>query len=334
VNLSAYAGQPVKLRLQTIAAYHFSAACFLFWGRPRLVVGALDGSAAAREVEDLTEQFRLGRKGTHYLVDPDHSAPLKTEQYDLSGGYYGYAQAGPWAEPALFGHPFCFGFQGWAGYEFEVQLPPRPAEAALAALPPALPPVVDRGPVIPIFTWEQQVYRGAEGAYAAFDPEALRLSVRMPRTEAGFGYAFAGFESTGCETLWLRLEPDQYQPWSGYGEMTQNRFAGVVVDYHTPRGYARRVWLHHAPTKPERPTERCERRAPTWHMDLARPRRVLEVNWEQVHADLPPGQIVGLDLARWAPADWDGRFWLGLGVQDVGSERTLSAAVLDRRADR
>lgn len=336
VNLSRYAGQMVRLRLQTIAAYHFPSACFLFWGRPRLVVGALDGASPPLAVEDLAEEFGLGTKGTHYLVDPDHSAPLKTDQYDLSGGYYGYAQAGPWAEPALFGHPFCFGFQGWAGYEFEVTVPARPTltPRVPTASPPALPPPADRGPVIPIFTWDQQVYRGAEGGHAAFDPEDLRLRVRMPRTEAGFGYAFAGFESTGCDTLWLRLEFDQYQPWTGYGEMTQNRFAGVVLDYHTQRGYARRVWLHHASTKPERPAERCERRAPTWHMDLSRPRRALEVDWEQVHTDLPPGVVVGLDLAHWAPADWDGRFWLGLGVQDVGSERALTATVLARQADR
>ncbi len=209
VNLSRYAGKTVKLRLQTIAAYHFSAACFLFWGRPRLVVGALAGPLPPREIEDLTEEFRCGAKGTHYLVDPENSAPLKTDQYDLSNGYFGYAQAGPWAEPALFGHPFCFGYQSWAGFEFEVTVPARPPAAPERplALPP---PPVDRGPVIPIFTWDQQVYRGVEGGYAVCDPEALRLSVQMPRTGAGggFGYPFAGLERTGWGTVWLRLEFD------------------------------------------------------------------------------------------------------------------------------
>ena len=123
--------------------------------------------------------------------------------------------------------------------------------------------------------------------------------------------------------------------------MADNRFAGIVLDYHTPNGYSRRVWLHLAVMKPEHPERRCERRAPTWQMDLSRPNRVLEANWEQLHDDLPPGsppgqqpgaQVVGLDLHKWAPEDWDGRLWFGAGLQDAGSGRRLVVTVLDRRA--
>jgi hypothetical protein len=354
VNLQAYAGHSVKLRLQTIAAYSYSNACFLFWGRPRVVVGPLDGSAHPSEVSDLTEAFRLHKDCRRYVLDPEKSGPLKTDQYDFTGGYFEYGQAGPWAEPALFGHPFCFGFQGWAGYEFDVTLPPRPTAppAAVTATPAPSPtrPAPDLGSVIPVFTWDQQVYRGAPGGFAAFDPARMRLDVRMPSSDQGLGYAFAGFESTGCDTLWLQVTFDRYAPWPGYGEMDNNQFAGVVVDYHTPAGYSRRVWLYYAPTRPAHPELRCERRAPTWHMDLSRTRRAQEVNWEQVHADLPDGspppsspaasttgplppQLIGLDLHRWAPSDWDGRFWFGIGIQDVGDGRSLSVTALDRKAD-
>jgi len=357
VNLAAHAGLSVKLRLQTIAAYYYSNACFLFWGRPRVVVGPLDGPAPPVLVADLTESFRLGKDCRRYVHDAERSGPLKTDQYDFTGGYYGYGQAGPWAEPALFGHPFCYGFQSWAGYEFDVTLPARPDSGAAGTAPAAAPPGVLGGGSdrpMPVLAWEQQVYRAAEGGFARFDPVTMRLEARMPHTEQGFGYAFAGFEARGSHALWLRLEFDRYEPWAGYGEMGNNRFVGVVLDYHTPGGYARRVWLHYPPIKPAHPEWRCERRAPTWHLDLLRPRRVLEVNWEQLHAELPrgtpqlalrneggsdasgvpPDQIVGLDLPGWAPPDWDGRFWFGIGLQDAGSDRRFAATVLDPTADR
>jgi len=347
VNLRDYAGQTVRLRLQTIAAYSYSNACFLFWGRPRIVLGPLDSPAAPDLVADLTEWFRQGRNCRRYVLDAEASAPLKTEEYDFTGGYYEDGQAGPWAEPALFGHPFCFGRQGWAGYEFEVTLPLRPGGTPAPAAPPVpSAAAADIGRLIPAFSWAQQVYRGAPEGSARVDPSALHLDVRMPRTDAGLGYAFAGLETRGCRWLWLRTQFDRYEPWTGYGEMTDNRFAGVVLDYHTPTGYSRRVWLHLPALRPEHPERRCERRAPTWHLDLARPRRVLEANWEQLHADLPLGsppqdgtgavpaaQIIGLDLERWAPCDWDGRIWFGIGLQDAGSQRRLSVAILDRQPD-
>jgi hypothetical protein len=348
VNLRAYAGQTVFLRLQTIAAYSFSNACFLFWGQPRLVLGPLDGPAPSALLADLTEAFREGRGCRRYVLDAEASGPLKTDQYDFTGGYYEFGQAGPRAEPALFGHPFCFGAQGWAGYEFELTLPARPASIPAPAPVPAtaVAPPVDLGPLLPVFSWAQQVYRGAPEGHAHVDPAALRLDVCMPRTEAGLGYAFAGFETRGCRWLWLRAEFDRYEPWQGYGEMTDNRFVGLVLDYHTAAGYARRVWLHHPTLRPTHPERRCERRAPTWHLDLARPRRLLEVNWEQVHADLPQGspprdqagglpeaQTIGLDLDRWAPPGWDGRLWFGIGIQDAGSQRRFAVGLLDRQAD-
>jgi hypothetical protein len=313
------------------------------------VLGPLDGPTPPALTADLTEAFREGRNCRRYVLDAEASGPLKTDQYDFTGGYYADGQAGPWAEPALFGHPFCYGFQGWAGYEFVVTLPARPDAGPGPASPPPPSPApapVDIGRRIPIFSWAQQVYRGAPDGHARVDPSALRLEVRMPRTQAGFGYAFAGFETRGCRSLWLRAEFDRYEPWTGYGEMTDNRFVGVVLDYHTAAGYARRVWLHLPALRPAHPERRCERRAPTWHLDLARPRRVPEVNWEQVHADLPPGsppkesaggppdaQVIGLDLKRWSPPDWDGRLWFGIGIQDAGSQRGFAVTLLDRQAD-
>jgi hypothetical protein len=56
------------------------------------------------------------------------------------------------------------------------------------------------------------------------------------------------------------------------------------------------------------------------------------VNWEQWHGTLPSGEVFRLDLREFAPTDWDGRLWLGLGLQDAGSGRKLALTVLDRQA--
>lgn len=334
VNLRDYAGERVKVRLQTIAAYYFSASCFLFWGRPRIVAGPLDGPSPPTLVADLTENFRLGKDCRRYVHDAENSGPLKTDQYDFTGGYGDHGQAGPHAQPALFCHPFCYGSHSWAGYEFEVTLPRRPSSPPQPSptLRPPSPTRDYRGADPAVLWWEEQVYKAHEGGAARVDPDTMRLQVRMPDTQQGFGYAFAGLELIGRTALDLQVELESYEPWAAYGEMADNRFVGVVLDYHTARGYTRRVWLHHSPIKPEHPERRCERRAPTWHMHLTRLRRVQEVNWEQLHRDLPPGRRLHLDLERWAPPEWDGRCWFGIGIQDAGSGRTFEAKVLEGKS--
>jgi hypothetical protein len=92
VSLRRFAGQQVKIRLQTIASYAFSNACFLFWGRPRVVTGPLDGPTPPALVADLTERFRLGQDCRRYIFDAEKSGPLKTAEYDFTGGYFDYAR--------------------------------------------------------------------------------------------------------------------------------------------------------------------------------------------------------------------------------------------------
>jgi len=53
--------------------------------------------------------------------------------------------------------------------------------------------------------------------------------------------------------------------------------------------------------------------APHWGK-AARPDAFIA--WSRSILEIPSG-IVTLDLAPRAPADWDGQFWLGLGVDTV-----------------
>jgi len=246
-------------------------------------------------------------------------------------------QAGPTAMPALFCNPYAVDFHGWVGYEFDVTLPlPRQTEtephAVDAAQPPAAQPNVrDIGRKIPILWWQEEVYRGTPGGAANVDIDTLTFRVRMPESTSNFGYAFAGIETKNCTSLRLRCSYDRYLPAPSYGEMGDNRFVGIVLDYHTPLGYSRRGWLHCPKFRADHPDRRSERRAPTWHMFFSRLSRIDEANWQQIHDLLPESLTFTLDIKKYAPPDWDGRMWFGIGIQDAGSHRRFAAKILDRK---
>lgn len=328
VNLSDYAGHTVKLRLETVAAYYLGRECQLFWGRPQIVVGPLNQPQTLQVATDLTELCRLGQNCRAWIRDPDNSLPLQQNSWKYTGRYFDFGNAGPYVLPAIYDPPYTRGTNAWAGFEFNVTIPPRPEAHGPAAGAVQARPAADLRHVEPaVLYWDEEVYHGAPAGLARVDLDRMQLQVRMPQTNNGYGYAFAGLEAIGCTSLDLGMRYDQYTPWKAYGNLVDNRFAGLVLDFHTARGYTRRVWLHYPPMRPAHPEQRSERRAPIWQMVLSRLQRVNEVNWEQVHGPLPAGTRVHLDLQQFAPRDWDGRFWLGAGVQDAGSGCGLEVSI-------
>ena len=164
------------------------------------------------------------------------------------------------------------------------------------------------------------------GLYAMVDPAALRLgggNVDAPRSR--YGYGFAGLELGNARVLDLRIASTFHQAWTFYRSRVSfhprytTTFAGLMVDYHTSRGYDRRVALGLGIVNPKRRAARPDwgtARAPEEFVSLG------DVVFSGAETELT------IDLAEWAPDDWDGRCWLSVGADNVLPARRLLVEVL------
>jgi hypothetical protein len=96
-------------------------------------------------------------------------------------------------------------------------------------------------------------------------------------------------------------------------------FAGIVLSYHTPRGYTTKVALGVGVLTPD-----CNTPYPAYAGKGA-PDKV--INLGDI-VDQGPTKVIALDLTRYAPKDWDGRLWFSVGSDWVASERQLTARIL------
>ena len=101
-------------------------------------------------------------------------------------------------------------------------------------------------------------------------------------------------------------------------------FAGFVVDYHSPNGYTKRVNLAVGLLHPE-----CNTPFPSYGKNGKS---------DEVHdlgklVDEGPQVTFSLDLARYAPDDWDGQVWFSVGSDWAGSDRRLTARIVAANED-
>jgi hypothetical protein len=135
-----------------------------------------------------------------------------------------------------------------------------------------------------------------------------KFNIGMGPRPDGRGEALAGLELQGVEKLTVvgsashqdMLEVDAYSK------------VGFMIDYHTPGGYAKRVFLGLG-LKPGREFSD----APPW--GTAKP--------PDVSTDIGRATSYEIDLKRWAPSTWDGRFWFTVLMQNAGTNRSLEATV-------
>lgn len=161
---------------------------------------------------------------------------------------------------------------------------------------------------------------------AELDAQKLRCRCGLScDSESPWGYGFAGVELRGVKRLAVELSntfsgPYQEGLTSSLGDQYLDSMAGLMIDYHTPRGYTYRVALGLGVLNVARPVA-----APHWGKN-GRPDRCLAFN--RTLLEKPRDRIV-LDLAPFAPADWDGQTWVSVGVDTVSRglmlEATLSA---------
>ncbi len=202
--------------------------------------------------------------------------------------------------------------------EWVVEVPiPEPAPSAKSApLSPVESQALEESG-LNIFGLVRDTYAYQPGWQAQIGAGGRNIAV-----EAGTktGWAFAGFEGVGVLRLPLNLHVGGGQKNL---ESLPNAFAGAVVDFHTPMGYARRVWFAAAE---EFVRPRNDRRCADWNLDNAAFSLIQRMNYTETVVLLGSGRQT-IDLLQYAPAEWDGRFFFGAGVQNIGAETKLTCTL-------
>jgi len=163
---------------------------------------------------------------------------------------------------------------------------------------------------------------------ATCSPEELSFEVGSADWFTSFlGQGFAGIEAEGMRVVTLDVRNTFYGAFNlratryhlhPYKKSTRP-FAGIMVDYHTPKGYVKRVALSLGLADTRRRTPQPDwgrNRPPDQFVELCK--MIDETNYAQIT----------VDLARYAPRDWDGRVWFTPGVDWVAPDRRLMITIL------
>lgn len=143
------------------------------------------------------------------------------------------------------------------------------------------------------------------GAFAELNLDELEFTARYPvDAHSRFGHGAAGIECRGLRLARLDIRsffPERVVTHEiPYHAIAPPNFAGIIVDYHTPGGYTKRVALSFGV---------CTRignvSQPSWGKGAA-PDQVIELA-DGITREKEFSLTV--DLGRYAPPDWDGRVW-------------------------
>ena len=121
----------------------------------------------------------------------------------------------------------------------------------------------------------------------------------------GLGEAQVGFELKGVERIIVEGRGDL-----AVAHIDHSSKCGFFIDYSTPAGFSKRVFLGLS-LHPGR----IFNESPPWGTRTTRP---------AVVTDIGRSARYQIDLKRWAPANWDGRCWFTVNMQNAGPNRTLT----------
>jgi len=160
-------------------------------------------------------------------------------------------------------------------------------------------------------------WRGTGGArigpYAEIDLDNLIFDVGYYKnSQTRFGYTFAGIESDNLKKVTLVIEnkfADRVlTPEFSTHAITPPNFAGIIVDYHTDKGYSYRVALS---------LGICSKSEqiiyPTWGKNNS-PDEVIELK-DVVNG--PKENSLTIDISQYAPKEWDGKVWFSVGLMRI-----------------
>lgn len=161
---------------------------------------------------------------------------------------------------------------------------------------------------------------------ARVEPDSLLMAAGTTRKLGGGGAAFAGLEIEDLRRVQVRLGNTYHDAfhYRGEGHHVPSRpnsanFAGIVVDYHAPAGYVKRVRFATGVMHPQ-----CTSRYPDYGTaGVADEARDLGAALIEV-----PETIFALNLQEFAPEAWDGRVWLSVGSDWVAANRRLTLQIL------
>ena len=357
IDLSKYRGKNVKIRLLTEQIENRICQDMPFWGNPRIVTGNPLAKTPPKEILNLamTPPERAGgllADGTFVPLDE------KAQSFGYEGGVtlvtpgmvnrkhsilvYGgdkYITVGGKSQPGLYiGYDMSWDYEKYGGgagdkpyvgplpppvfAEWEVDVPNVEESTQAEAEAPQLPasPILPTEPLV--LSSKEDVYRYQAGLTAKANRDDLSLQAGMGG--APLGWAFAGLEMLGASQLDLDV-----QSGGPFASKAPNDFAGLVVDYHTINGYTKRVLFGLGAGN----AARTDLRPGGWFLDEASFSLAQRIAWTQEFVDLGahPNGTMSLDLKKYAPADWDGRIWFAVGLQNQPADATLAARITNVR---
>jgi hypothetical protein len=160
------------------------------------------------------------------------------------------------------------------------------------------------------------------------DAAKLTLSAGTTRKTENFeGAAFAGFEMEGVKQVKVLLKNTYYNAFSLRGKgvhtpmykKSKRSFAGIMVNYHTAKGYTKKVAFGVGVMADD-----CNTLYPSYAGKRA-PDQLVNLG-DMI--DQGPESTFALDLTRYAPPDWDGRLWLSGGSDWVAADRRLTVQLV------
>jgi hypothetical protein len=121
-----------------------------------------------------------------------------------------------------------------------------------------------------------------------------------------WGYGYASVELSGFKEVNVQV----YAPLS-FKHYDINSFAGFVVDYSTPSGYAKRVMLGIGIMDAKR----------NHHNFIRTVGRIQNIEY----VNLGSHKTYRLDLGEWAPLNWNGKVLFSVGIQNAGENSNIKA---------
>lgn len=180
-------------------------------------------------------------------------------------------------------------------------------------------------------TWPNEIQPGLNLLTATAQPDVLTLEAGTTRAilqgqDNLLGAAFAGLEVRNLRRAQVKLSNTFYNAfhlrgpgWHVPERPNSRNFAGIVIDYHTPAGYTKRVALATGVLNRE-----CSSKAPEYG------KGTIADEYRDLGSALieMPEKTFALDLQSYAPVDWDGQVWLSVGADWVCANRRLTLTIL------